>query len=52
MPEKYLSIKRKAKEEGLSDEEAKAKAAKIYNATRPKGTPPVTRRTHGKKPAR
>lgn len=52
MPAKYEamrdSFKKKFLALGMSEEEAdqkaKEKAARIYNATRKKGTPPVTRK--------
>lgn len=43
MPAMYLALKSKFKRGGLSDSEAKTKAARIFNAQRPAGTPPVTK---------
>lgn len=43
MPALYLAIKHSLKKKGASDAEAKTRAAKIYNARRPAGAPPVTR---------
>lgn len=45
MPKKYEAIRDKYIKEGLSSKVAKQRAAKIYNATRKKGTPPVTRKS-------
>jgi len=41
MPKQYEAIRDKAKAEGMSDADAKTKAAKIYNSTHKKH--PVTR---------
>jgi hypothetical protein len=42
MPARYLAIRNKLKQEGLSTPAAKTRAAKIFNATRGPKTPPVT----------
>lgn len=42
MPERYVKMKRRFKADGLSDAKAKTKAARIFNATRKRGEPPVT----------
>lgn len=47
MPKKYEKMRDKFKSQGLSDKAAKGKAARIYNANRPKGAAPVTRAKHG-----
>jgi hypothetical protein len=44
MPKKYEAIRDKFKKEGLPTKIAKQRAAKIFNATRKPGTPPVTRK--------
>jgi hypothetical protein len=44
MPKKYEAIRDKFIKEGLSAKIAKQRAAKIFNATRKKGTKPVTRK--------
>jgi len=41
MPKQYEAMRDKFKKEGMSDQAAKAKAAKIYNSKHPKN--PVTR---------
>jgi len=43
MPKAYEKMRDKFKKEGLSDKEAKKKAARIYNSKRKKGSKPVTR---------
>lgn len=43
MPKQYTAMRDKFKKEGLSDQEAKAKAARIYNSKHKKN--PVTRST-------
>lgn len=43
MPRQYEAIRDKFENEGMGSAEAKTRAAKIYNARRKKGTPPVTR---------
>ena len=48
MPRKYEKMKKSFKEEGLSDQAAKGKAARIYNSQRKPGQKPVTRK-HGRK---
>lgn len=42
MPHAYEAMRDKFKQQGSSDSAAKTKAAKIYNARRKPGTPPVT----------
>ncbi len=42
MPRKYEEIRDSLVAKGMSLAEAKTYAAKIYNARRKKGTPPVT----------
>lgn len=42
MPKKYEAIRDKFKAKGIGSKEAKTRAAKIFNATRKKGTKPVT----------
>lgn len=42
MPRQYEAMRDKFASEGLSLPAAKTKAAKIYNARRPKGAAPVT----------
>jgi len=44
MPKAYEKMKSRFKKEGLSDQAAKKKAAKIYNSKNPKK--PVTRKKH------
>lgn len=44
MPKKYEAIRDKFIKEGLPTKIAKQRAAKIFNATRKKGTKPVTRK--------
>jgi len=44
MPERYTKMRDKFKTEGLTAKLAKQKAAKIFNATRPPGAAPVTRK--------
>ena len=41
MPAKYEAIKAKLMQQGLSEEEAEKRAAKIYNAQRKKGQKPM-----------
>lgn len=45
MPKKYEAMRDKFKREGLSDNAAKGKAARIYNSERKRGTAPVTRKS-------
>jgi len=45
MPPAYEKMKDQFKKKGMTDSTAKTKAAKIFNARRKKGTPPITRRT-------
>ena len=45
MPPAYEKMKDQFKKKGMTDSAAKTKAAKIFNARRKKGTPPITRRT-------
>jgi hypothetical protein len=45
MPKKYTAIRDKCKRQGGGDRACKAKAARIYNATRKKGQRPVTRKS-------
>jgi hypothetical protein len=52
MPRKYDSIKAHLLRKGFSEKEAKTSAAKIYNAGRPLGAPPVTRDHEKTKSAR
>lgn len=47
MPAKYEAIRDKFKSQGMSDAEAKTRAAKIFNATRKKGQAPVTGHSEG-----
>lgn len=42
MPKAYERMRDEFKRQGLSDRAAKAKAARIYNARRSPGAPPVT----------
>ncbi len=44
MPKGYEKMRDKFKQEGLSEEEAKGKAARIWNAKHPNS--PVTRKKH------
>ena len=44
MPKGYEKMRDKFKDEGMSDEEAKRKAARIWNKKHPKK--PVTRKKH------
>lgn len=44
MPKQYEAIRDKFKKEGISDKEAKERAAKIYNSKHPKH--PVTNKKH------
>lgn len=46
MPKKYEAIRDKFINKGMGAKEAKARAAKIYNATRKRGQKPVTRKSH------
>jgi hypothetical protein len=48
MPAKYEAIRDQSIKEGLSTKMAKQKAARIFNAERPAGTPPVTRSSDSK----
>jgi hypothetical protein len=41
MPYQYEEIKKKFLAQGMSNEEAEQHAARIYNANRPQGAPPV-----------
>ncbi len=41
-PAKYEAIRDKFEAKGVPAKKAKTSAAKIFNATRKKGTPPVT----------
>lgn len=41
MPHAYESMRDKFQAEGLSKEEAEGKAARIFNANRPKGATPM-----------
>lgn len=43
MPKPYESLRDKFIREGLPEQAAKTKAAKIFNARRPSGARPVTR---------
>ena len=52
MPKKYEEMRDKFKAEGMSDAEAKEKAAKIYNAQRNPGQTPVTNKKHRKRKRR
>jgi hypothetical protein len=45
MPKKYEAIRDKFKRSDTPDREAKTRAAKIFNATRKKGTKPVSRKS-------
>lgn len=45
MPKKYEAIRDKLKKKGVSSKAAKTSAAKIFNATRKRGTKPVTRKS-------
>lgn len=51
MPDKYLKMRDKFAKK-MSMPAAKTKAARIFNATRPKGAKPVLSTGHGKKPER
>lgn len=42
MPKRYQAIKEKFLREGYTLKEAKTRAAKIYNATRRSGEPPLS----------
>jgi hypothetical protein len=50
MPAKYEAIRDQSIKEGLSTKMAKQKAAKIFNAERKPGEPPVTRSYDTKRP--
>lgn len=43
MPKQYDAMKKKFMEEGMSEDEAQEKAARIYNAQRKPGQKPVGR---------
>jgi hypothetical protein len=43
VPKKYEAMRDSFKKKGMSDKDAKKKAARIYNGTRKKGQKPVTR---------
>lgn len=43
MPPRYEKMRDSFKAQGMSDKAAKGKAARLYNATRGEGSPPVTR---------
>ncbi len=43
MPAMYIAMRDKFKREGLSEKAAEKKAARIFNARRPAGAPPMTR---------
>lgn len=45
MPAKYEAIRDSMIKKGKAPAAAKTSAAKIFNATRKKGTPPVTRKS-------
>jgi len=45
MPKAYERMRDKFKSEGMSDQAAKKKAARIYNSKHPKR--PITRKKHG-----
>ncbi len=45
MPKRYTGMRDAFKRKGMSDKAAKRKAARIYNATRKRGSKPVTRKT-------
>lgn len=47
MPKAYEKMRDKFKREGMSDQAAKKKAARIYNSKHP--SHPVTRKSHGRK---
>lgn len=47
MPKAYEEMRDKFMSQGLSEQEAKGKAARIYNSTHHSN--PVTRKKHGKK---
>lgn len=47
MPLLYEKMRDSFKDKGMSDQAAKTKAAKIYNAKRKPGQEPVTRKAHG-----
>jgi hypothetical protein len=52
VPRRYEKMRDKFKKEGMSEEAAKAKAARIYNATKKKGEPklsPKHKKKGGKK---
>lgn len=51
MPKKYEAMRDKFAGEGTPLKAAKTKAAKIFNASRKRGTPPVTNKPH-KEPRR
>jgi hypothetical protein len=48
MPKQYIRLRDKFKAEGLSDKDAKEKAAKIYNATHKSHPVTYTRKGKGK----
>lgn len=43
MPARYEAMRDRFKKEGMADDAAKGKAARIFNGTRKKGEQPVTR---------
>ena len=45
MPDKYLKMRDKFLKQGMASRSAKTKAARLFNAQRPKGSKPVT--SHG-----
>lgn len=47
MPKAYEAMRDRFQREGLGEQAAKGKAARIYNARRKPGQRPVTRRMHG-----
>ncbi|NIT58725.1 MAG: hypothetical protein GWN00_21630 [Aliifodinibius sp.] len=52
MPKEYEEMRDKFKKEGLSDKEAKKKAARIFNAKRNPGVTPVANKKHRKRKRR
>lgn len=49
MPKKYEKMRDRFKKEGLSEDAAQTKAAKIYNSQRKSGQKPVTGKHKAKK---
>lgn len=49
MPKQYESIKKQLMKDGLTEKQAEARAAKIYNAQRKPGQAPVGPGRHGGK---